>query len=187
MKTPALSWLIVGALFFSPLLVEAQKIDMPDDFRQLLNQAGLEFFEPLEAGYHDIRLPENDYQNCQFAIRSGKEDLQIRYFVLPWNDEDPVSTQPNLATFRALTSIATNADDAVISAIQPGRETLQKDFNADWGMIYFFKPKPGFSDQPFCRMIAVCKEGKGTAFVFYLFDDPGNKALDTRYLALRFL
>ncbi len=187
MKTLLIPLLIASTFLIQPLLSEAQKIDLPDDFALLLNQAGIEFFEPLEAGYKDIALPENDYHNCQLAIRSNQEHLQIRYFILPWNEEDPATTQPNLIAFRALTSIATNADEAIISVIQPDVETLREDFNADWGVIYFFRPKPGFSDQPFCRMIAICKEGQGTAFIFYLFDDPNNEALDMRYLALRFL
>ena len=187
MKTPSLIIFIALAILLLPSNLHAQKIDYPPQFRQLLAQAGLEFFEPLEAGYRDIEPLKNDYQHCQFAIRSRKENLQIRYFILPWNDDDPTTTNPHLTTFRAITSIATNADEAVISAIQPTKETLLKDFNADWGMIYFFQPKPGFSDLPNCRMIALCKEGQGTAFIFYLFDDPANEALDTRYLALRFL
>ena len=186
MKTSLTFLFIAFGIFLSPYRAWSQKIAFPDDFNLLLHQAGLAFFEPLEAGYKDISLPENEYQHCQLAIRSGKEDLEIRYFILPWNDLDPTTSQPHLITFRALTSIATNADDAIISAIQPDRVTLTRDFNADWGMIYFFQPKPGFSDHPFCRMISICKEEKGTAFIFYLFDDPGNAALDTRYLALRF-
>lgn len=162
-------------------------MDIPEHFNQLLSRAGIEFFEPLDAGYRDIELPENEYLNCQFAIRSGREDLQIRYFVLPWDEADPASVNPHLATFRALTTIASNADDAVISAIRPEPEVLLRDFNADWGMTYFFTPKPGFSDQPACKMLALCKEGRATVFVFFLFDEPGNVALEVRHLALRFL
>jgi hypothetical protein len=171
---------------FGPSL-SAQKIHFPPQFQQLLDQTGIEFFEPLDAGYRDIVPLENEYQSCHFAIRSKREDLQIRYFILPWNDGDPTTTNPHLATFRALTSVAVNSDEAVISAIQPEREKLRNDFNADWGMIYFFQPKPGFSELPACRMVSLCKEGKGTVFIFYLFDDPANEALDTRYLSLRFL
>lgn len=179
---------IIACFFLAPAFeLHAQKIQYPPDFQQLLTLAGLEFFEPVEAGYRDIQLPENEFQPCQFALRSGKEDLQIRYFIQPWDDLDPRTTNPHVTAFRAVTSIAANAEETVISAIRPARETLLNDFNADWGMIYFFQPKPGFSDLPNCRMIALCKEGKGTAFIFYLFDDPANEALDTRYLALRFL
>jgi len=179
--------LTAAAMLAQLSFAAAQKISYPAPFQELLDQAGLEFFEPLDAGYKDIEPLENDYQNCQFAIRSKKEGLQIRYFILPWNEADPATTNPHVATFRALTSIASNADEAVISAIRPTKEKLREDFNADWGMVYFFQPKPAFSPLPNCRMVAVCKEGQGTAFIFYLFDDPANEALDMRFLALRFL
>lgn len=178
--------LAFGFLLFG-LKLSAQKIHFPPHFQQLLDQTGIEFFEPLDAGYREVDTVENDYQNCQFAIRSRWEDLQIRYFILPWNEADPSTTNPHLATFRALTSVAVNSDEAVISAIQPEREKLRNDFNADWGIVYFFQPKTGFSELPACRMVSLCKEGKGTVFIFYLFDDPANEALDTRYIALRFL
>jgi hypothetical protein len=169
-----------------PLSVCGQKIDYPPLFTQLLAETSIEFFEPIDAGYRSINLPPNEFQNCQFAIRSNKEDLEIRYFIMPWDEDNPLSLNPHVATFRALTNIATNADEAVISAIRPGREDLLEDFNAGWGMVYFFRPKPAFSNQPMCRMLALYKEGRGTVFVFYLFKDPGNVALDRRYRTLRF-
>ncbi|MCB0519651.1 MAG: hypothetical protein H6577_08355 [Lewinellaceae bacterium] len=174
------------AILVLPAVCFSQKIDLPETFKELLNKAGIEFFEPLEAGYKDIEPWPNPYQPCNFAIRSRKEDLQIRYLIEPWKDGDPLSTNPHVAIFRTLTNLATNADDALVSAIQPTGENLRRDFNADWGMVYFFQPKKGFSDKPFCRMVALYKEGKGMAYIFYLFDDPGNEALDIRYLALRF-
>lgn len=167
--------------------LSAQSIQLPAHFSSLLDEAGLAFFEPLDAGYRSVDPPENDYQSSHFAIRSPREGIEIRYFILPWNDKDPFAANPHVATFRAVSSIASNAEEVVVSAIRPSREELRKDFNADWGMSYFFEPKPGFSEQPACRMVAISQTGKGTAFIFFLFDNPANTALDQRYLALRFL
>ena len=165
----------------------SQKIEYPPDFLQLLKKTNLEFFEPLDAGYRDYQPLENEFQNVQFAIHSNKEGLEIRYAIVPWDEQNPSTINPHIRTFAALTNVATNADEAVISAIQPTKEMLLKDFNADWGMTYFFTPKKHFTNKQHCRMLALCKEGRGTVFVFYLFDDTGNEALDTRYLALRFM
>ena len=167
--------------------VISQKIDYPPDFLQLLVRVNLEFFEPLDAGYRDYRPVENEFQNSHFAIHSNKEGLDIRYFIVPWEEQNPSSTNPHIRTFAALSNVATNADEAIISAIQPTKKTLQTDFNADWGMTYFFTPKKHFSDKHHCRMLALSKEGQGTVFIFYLFNDTGNEALDSRYLALWFL
>jgi hypothetical protein len=172
--------------FLLPQWVQGQKNELPVPFGHLLEKAGLEFFEPLDAGYRTIQPLENDYLNCQYAINSNREKLEIRYYILPWNEADANTTAPHVATFRVLISVATNADEAVIAAIQPDKESLLRNFNADWGMTYFFTPKPEFSNEPACRMVALSKEGQGTVFVFFLFNDPGNEALDTREMAVRF-
>ena len=172
-------------LFISSFLL-AQKIEYPENFQALLDSVGVEFYEPSDAGYRDYEPLENRWQPCHFAMRSRKEKLDIRYYIEPWNDDIPMSSQPNVNTFRTLTMVASTDDDEVISGIQPTKKSLLEEFNADWGMTYFFKPKTEFSEKPMCRMMALCKEGKGTVFIFYLFDDPGNEALDVRKYALKF-
>ncbi len=188
MKRIFQTWL-VGMLVFviSTFAARGQKIEISPHFYSLLDSAGLEFFEPLEAGYRDLQPLPNPFQDYQFAMRSGKEKLEIRYFIMPWDENKPESTLPNVESFRTVTSVASNAQDALISAIQPEPQKILEDFNADWGMIYFFQPKEEFANWPFCRLVVLHKKEKGTAMVFYLFDNPGNSALDTRYLALRFL
>ena len=166
----------------------AQKIAYPSHFHALLDSVGVEFYEPTDAGYRDYEPLENRWQPCHFAIRSRREKMDIRYYIEPWNDDIPMSSQPNLNTFRTLTMVASTDDEtAMISGMQPTKKSLLEEFNADWGMTYFFKPKSEFSEMPHCRMMSLCKEGKGTIFIFYLFDDVNNEALDLRKYALRFL
>ena len=177
---------IIFTLLFTTTL-SSQKIDHSPHFHHLLNKIEAEYFEPLDAGYKDYRPLKNEYLNSHFSIKSNQEKMEIRYFIIPWNDDDPNTSTPNIQTFTAMTNIAVNTKEAIISAIQPTKESLSTDYNADWGMTYFFKPKPVFSNREHCRMIALCKEGKGTIFIFYLFDDAGNEALDRRSKGVRFL
>ncbi|MCU0347378.1 MAG: hypothetical protein MUC59_10565 [Saprospiraceae bacterium] len=163
-----------------------QKIEHTDQFDDLLRRAGVEVFEPLDAGYRSFEPLENQYLNCHHAISSNSEDLQIRYYVLPWDERNYLSTAPNVATFLTITNLATNADEAIITALRPDSESLRRDFNADWGMTYVFTPKPAFDSSPICKMIALSKEGQGTVFVFFLFDDPANTAIDSREMAVSF-
>lgn len=163
-----------------------QKIEHTDQFDDLLRRAGVEVFEPLDAGYRSFEPLENQYLNCHHAISSNREDLQIRYYVLPWDERNYLSTAPNVATFLTITNLATNADEAIITALRPDSESLRRDFNADWGMTYVFTPKPAFDSAPICKMIALNKEGQGTVFVFFLFDDPANTAIDSREMAVSF-
>ncbi len=177
---------IAMLLFLLPQCLFSQKMEHSNFFNQLLEQTGLEVFDPLDAGYRSFELWENEYLNCQYAINSRREDLEIRYYVVPWDEADVNTTAPNVTTFRVLTTVATNSDDAVISGIQPTKDFLLRNFNADWGMTYFFTPKPAFSDEPACKLMALSKEGKGTVFIFFLFNDPGNTALDLREAAVKF-
>lgn len=174
-------------LFLSSLPCYAQKIDYPIGFSELLEKAGVDFYEPVEAGYKDTRPVSNDYQNYNLAIFSRKENLEIRYVIHPYDANDAFSNNPHIATMRAMTSVATNEEEKLISAIQLDKEEVHEDFNADWGMIYFFTPKPGFSTYPHCRMLALHKEAQATIFIFYLFEKTDNEALDRRYQALGFL
>lgn len=179
-----------GTFLFLTLLslsVNAQKIDYPNGFSELLDKAGVDFFEPVEAGYKDTRPVRNEFQNYHLAIFSKKEDMEIRYVISPFEKGDPFSNNPHIAVARTMSSVAVNDHEKLISAIQLEREALQNDFNADWGMVYFFTPKPGFSAYPHCRMLALHKENQATVFVFYLFEKADNEALDTRYYALQFL
>lgn len=169
------------------LPIYTQKIDYPIGFSERLNRAGVDFFEPIEAGYKDTRPVQNEFQDYHLAIFSRKEDLEIRYVIQPFETNNPFSSNPHIATIRALTSVSINEEEELISAIQLEKKQVLKDFNADWGMVYFFKPKPGFSKYPYCRMLALHKEEQATVFVFYLFEKTDNEALDRRYQALRFL
>lgn len=165
----------------------AQKISYPTHFKTLLTQVGIDVFEPTEAKYRDFTPHKNSLEKYDFRMVSRKEKLEIRYSIKPYLEHDFMSQNPHLLTMRAVSSIATNEQDYVITALEMSPLELQNNFNADWGMTYFFTPKKDFANTPYCRMVALYKEGKGTAFVFYLFDDVKNEALDNRYFSLQFL
>ena len=174
----------LSILAFLPLLLHGQ-VDLTDHFSTLLDRAGLTFVEPLEARYKDIRLAGNDYADCQFAIRSRKEKLEIRYLVYPYQEEDPLSFAPHVRAMRLLVSLATNQQESIMRGMEVAKADLEEQFQADWGKVFFFTPKPGFTSWQQCKMLALHREGQGTAFVFFLFDKP-TAALDYRFYALQF-
>ncbi len=182
MKIPILLF-----LFVISISLQAQEIDIPYSFQNLLSEVGVDLNAPRDAAYRDIRVIKNDYQDYQLAIFSKREDLEIRYAIQPFEEHHPFSANPHVLTMRSITSVATNDPEKAISAIPLDKLSLKQDFNADWGMIYFFQPKEKFAYYKHCRMLALYKEGKGTAFVYFLFDESSNRALDYRYYALRFL
>ncbi|MFT4758067.1 MAG: hypothetical protein ACI9XO_000643 [Paraglaciecola sp.] len=177
----------IGLFLSLSTFVFAQNITYPAAFQDLLTEVSIEIFTPFDSKYRDFEPHNNQLEKYDFRIVSRKEKLDIRYAVKPCRKGDIMSHNPHLLTMRAVASVATNEQDYVISALEMSKEKLQNDFNADWGMTYFFTPKNDFARTPHCRMIALHKEGKGTAFVFYLFDNVKNEALNRRYFSMQFL
>lgn len=159
------------------------QIDLDPDFQEKLEVAGLEFIEPLEARYRDIRVVRNDFLTYDFAIRSRREGLEIRYYVQAAG-EAPIDV-PHVDAVRLLTHLASNDERFVMSGLDVNETDLREQFNADWGKVFFFTPKEAFSPRRQCKMLALFREGFGSAFVFFLFDEAGPE-LDHRFYALRF-
>ncbi|MCB9285845.1 MAG: hypothetical protein H6560_00905 [Lewinellaceae bacterium] len=156
-----------------------------EHFRQLLKQAGVEFLEPVEARYKPAHVKKNPFQNYDYAIRSRKEGIEIRYLIRPYRQDSPVADAPHVEAARLVMHLATNDQDFLIAGREVAPEALSGFFNADWGMQYFFRPKTGFADWKHCELLALHKDGQGTAFVLFLFDEP-SRELGNRFYALRF-
>jgi hypothetical protein len=174
---------LTGSVF--SLRLSAQ-VELSAGVQQKLDEARIEFLEPLEATYKDIRMVRNDYLDYDFAIRSRREQIEIRFLIEPLKESNPVAYAPHVRTVRMLMHLARNDDAFVMSGIDVRETDLQEQFNADWGKIFFFTPKEGFSRYKECKMVALFREGQGMAYVFFLFDKP-SRALDNRFYALRFM
>lgn len=162
------------------------QIDISPHFSSLLELSQLDFHAPLEAKYKDVSVLKNPWQNYDFAIRSRKEKLEIRYLIVPFKENNPLNSMPHINCMRMVTNLASNSQDVLISGLSIEEEELKEQFNADWGKIFIFQPKAGFSTRTHCKLLALHKEGLGTAYVFFLFNE-ADQALDNRFYALRFL
>ena len=147
---------------------------------------GLDFVQPLDSDYKDYQLKNNPFFRCDYAIRSRKEDMEIRYALRPYQMGSPITQLPTLTVCSALSSAATNEEEAIIAQISIPKNELQEVFGADWGIMYQFTPKPGFSTAPLGRLLGLYKEEVGLVLVFFLFDDANNPAIDLRYPAVYF-
>lgn len=161
------------------------QLALDERFSNLLKSAGLELLEPLEAKYKAVPVYKNTYQTCDYTIRSRKEKLEISYLIKPFEENKAALFAPHVQCMRMVTHLATNREDALISWHGIEESVLKEDFNADWGQVIFFQPKRDFSSKTHCKMLAMYREGKGMAFVFFLFDE-ASQGLDKRFVALRF-
>lgn len=176
---------LAGLLILFSVSILSAQVDLSPGFDRLLDAANLEFVEPLEARYKDVRVVDNAWQPYDFAIRSRREKLEIRFLIKPYRRDDPLAEAPQLQAIRLLTHLATNDQSFVMRGMEVAERDLREHFNADWGKVFFFTPKPGFTSWKHCKLLALHSEGQGTAFVFFLFNTPGP-ALDHRFYALNF-
>jgi len=181
-----LSIYLLLILFFSAPVYLSAQIKFSEELSEELAATGLEIIQPLEARYKTIRLPKNRYLKCDYGIWSRKEKLEIRYAIQAVDPNSRAALVPHVKAFSMANHLATNNQEAVISKLSISPESLEEDFNADYGEVYIFQPKSGFSEKFYCQMLALYKEGKGMVYVFFLFDNPNNEALDYRFQAVRF-
>lgn len=161
------------------------QIDLPENFSLLAEQMGVDFMAPLDAGYKDIRVYSNRHQNYEFAIRSRKEKLEIRYHLEVEDEKRPMTSLPHIRCLQMISNLASNEEEKVISALSLPDTLTAADLNADWAKVFFFEPKKDFSTRLTCQMLAMYKEGRGMVFAYFLFDKP-PLALDNRLLTIRF-
>jgi hypothetical protein len=178
--------LLLTSLLLLPPAVSAQKIDIPSDFNQLLEDVDAYLILPVEdGGYKDIRPFTNRWMNYDFSIRSRKEKLEIRYKVVPYEENDLRFHAPHVLAMQAIMQVATNDEEAVVSALPISERSLKEDYFADWGRLFTFVPKLEFSQKSTCQMVSLYREGKGMVILFFLFDRAPAQ-LDYRRLAISF-
>ena len=113
--------------------------------------------------------------------------MEIRYTILPAKQNKPSTQIPHVEFMRVISSIAPNDEgDTPVTVHTLPEQALKKEFNAHWGSVAYFKPKPEFSDKKHCRFLSLFSEDKGTIHIFYLFDEP-SKHLDNRFYSARFV
>ncbi|MEM9846585.1 MAG: hypothetical protein AAF847_01755 [Bacteroidota bacterium] len=181
-----LLYLLILMLGLSYQYSTAQKIDYPADFLDRLAQMSLTFIAPLESDYRDVTVLKNDVQAYDFAIRSRKEKMEIRYILEPTNN-DVLSNIPDIQFTRLLTQLASNdvnASPMAVHAIEA--QELQEVFRADWGRLAYFQPKDSFAHWRHAKLLSLFKAEKGTTHVLFLFKKPSIH-LDHRFYAVQFV
>ncbi|MCB0630039.1 MAG: hypothetical protein R2824_25265 [Saprospiraceae bacterium] len=177
---------LIAGLLLLPLAIAAQRIDIPQDFNQLLEQVDAYLILPVEdGGYKDIRPFTNRWLNYDFSIRSRKERLEIRYKVVPYKEQDLRFHAPHVLAMQAMMQVATNDEEAIVSSLAISEKSLKEDYFADWGQLFTFVPKLEFSQKSTCQMVSLYREGKGMILLFFLFDRAPAQ-LDYRRLAISF-
>jgi len=159
-------------LFCCCLRTGAAQEGLPLAQRLRLAQYELEWWPPTAAAYRFVKPAVNSFQPVDFAVQIRKEDLQIRYLLVPVVDvDDERSDIPQIQAATLAMHLADNEEDSYISTHQLDPGLLDSVYHADWGETYFFHPKPGFSTAKNCQLLAIFREGVAMAYIMLLFDE----------------
>lgn len=173
-----LSTLLLSTLF----LVQGFAQEIPLQVQDFLNRTGSALSLPLDSDYKPVYIPEELFQRYDYAIRSGKDEVEIRFLFLPDMGNEPFA---QVNSYRMALHIGDNQSNTSFTARELTERELKEVFNADWGRVYILKPKTSFSIQQHCRFLCLHKQDQGMICVFYLFDKP-SMAIDQRLHMVRY-
>lgn len=163
----------------------AQTIDYSDEFLAKMDAVGISLSTPVDTDYKDIAVLKKVFQTYDFAIKSKKEKLEIRYFIEAYDEADPTFAVPHLRFTRFLMNLGSNEEEHIMAVHDVDVRDLEEEFQADWGKITFFRPKKSFSSATHCKLLSLFKEGQGMVYVLFLFDEV-SEDLDRRFYAVQF-
>ncbi len=167
-------------LFFTTPVIA--QLEYTPQFAKLLEATDVILSQPLENQYKKKMIKKNDLFEYHYAIKKKKGDLEIRYAIQPWKSKpEEVNKVPHITTLNLVNTLASNAEDSVISYHILSDKELQEHYNADWGLVAYFKPKENFSEQRHCKMLSLFSEGKGIVNVFYLFDEVSEELENQKF------
>ena len=178
------------ALFFPVLLFIIPNMQLNSQivytygFTELLKEAHLDYYKPLEEWYHVSPKRRDKYMQYDLVLIHEDTDREMRYYIKPYQD-DAIDQIPHVSMIRLMQHIATNDENAEIRALILDEDLLQTRFNADWGICQYFIPKRSYSNLPFGALISLYAKGKSTVYAVILYRDIDFDPLENFY-QLRF-
>jgi len=141
---------------------------LPNNFRQLLNKAKMQFTMP--PGFKATPVLDNGDVVYDFAVKSNTSGLEIRYRIWPI---DMTVTNPNALFEPMLITMGLNISGGKM--VQPQRypdESVKEEFGADAGCTSAVPVNSDFGKgYTKCMFSAIHKDNVADAYIFYLFDN----------------
>ena len=183
MKNIFLLFSISMCLFFFCNNAFAQ-MKIEKDFTQKMEVMNMTFVQPLEQSYKRIKTKSNIILDADFTMKAKKADMEIRFALFPEGEKS--FSFPHISVMSKAASVATNEDEDAPMVLHEMSKKDLATYEADWGATVFFQPKELFTDKKHCKMLALYREGKGLAYVFYLFNE-ASEEVDFQKYCLGFL
>jgi len=153
-------------------------------FADLLAETKMVFQMP--DGFVETATVDNDQMNYEYAIKYPDKKFEIRYSIRPLGGmidlyKDNEKNKKSGDAFMDPNKLYTASFQAIAMNISGGRfggskefekNSVQKEFNADWGATTFVEAGKSFGqDYKYCMMIAIHKDDCADAYIFFMTDD----------------
>jgi hypothetical protein len=175
-------------LFFAALILLCTcvrgQIPASPAFSAIMDSIGVTIIQPLSGDFQIRPNQKNDYLDDQLTVYSKKEKLEIRFSLRAVPPNDIYNRMPNFLAGTLALNLGSNDEDAVTSVHSFGEEELAV-FNADWAVMYTFRPKRSYSERTNAQLIAIYREGVGMAYTVLLFEKT-PPTIEDRQLSLSF-
>jgi hypothetical protein len=175
--------LLLVVLAFSWLAGICQ-VTYTTEFTKLLEKEGIEYAEPTEQWLHVTIPPEHEYMRYDLVLQNDRNDYEVRYDIRHVRGRVPL-IPPSVEVSRLLASIASNEDAHEILVKIPEASFIREAFNADQGILAYFRPKSEFSEKPYGALLTLYAGERQAIDVVFLFADPDYDPL-TMYRSVRF-
>ncbi len=162
------------------------QIEKTLSFQALLDSASISTVKILESTYKTYKPIISEEIPYRHAIRSKKENMAIRYDIIPSSLNKIIDEVPQGFSFTRIINAASNEEGADGISVHSIRQSDLKTFNAEWGLVAYFKPKEHLTNYKHCKLLTLFKTGHGIAYIYFFFDDVNNPYLDMRHHAIWF-
>lgn len=159
----------IGSLFCLPVAVTGQII-YTAAFTRALEQAEIEYAEPVEQWLHVTLSPRHEFMEYDLVLQNDRNDFEVRYCID--NKHRTSDIPPSIAVSRLLASIASNAETEAITVKIPTDDFLKQAFNAERGMIAYFTPKFEFSEKTYGALLSLYSADRSAIDIVLLYQDP---------------
>jgi hypothetical protein len=142
--------------------------DIPADFREKLEKAGMVFTQP--AGFGPEGVKQNRDARYLYAVTWPGAGLELRYMLYPF--DSTLKVDYKMLFLLDVLNTSGQGMDVKLSSKDLDKDMAKKNFNADAVSIVQFEPKSEFGKgYKFCRIICMQKEGRGHALIYFLAND----------------
>lgn len=159
--------------------------ELPRLFQEKLQDMQIDIAIPVENTFKRKRSRKQDFFQADYVLRAKRSKVEIHYSLIP--TENAENLVPQVSYTITLANLARNEEDqADIAVHQMEAVALEEQFNADWGSIAYFHPKPQIGRYQHGKLLALFKAGQGMVYVLFLFDQGNEETIESLSQAVRF-